>query len=170
MNKNIIIVFSIIILVVIGLVYISLNNNDREMVKEDNLEQGINIKKDDQFMVDEKDAQTMIDKDDSAPKIGLYEVYSPDKIAKAQNNDVVIFFHASWCPSCRSLNSNIENNLGSIPEGVIILKADYDKETELKKKYGVTYQHTLVQVDKNGGMIKKWSGSPSLSDVISQIK
>jgi hypothetical protein len=53
---------------------------------------------------------------------------------------------------------------------VSILKVDYDKETELKKKYGVTYQHTLVQVDKDGNLIKKWSGSPTLTKLVSEIK
>jgi hypothetical protein len=53
---------------------------------------------------------------------------------------------------------------------VTILKTDYDKETELKKKYGVTYQHTLVQVDKSGNMIKKWSGGGTLDNLLSQIQ
>lgn len=101
---------------------------------------------------------------------GLYEAYSEDKIAKAETGDVVIFFHASWCPSCRGLNSDIEENLSTIPAGVTILKADYDKETELKKKYGVTTQHTLVQVDKDGNIIKKWSGGSKLDNLLSQIQ
>ncbi len=101
---------------------------------------------------------------------GSYEAYSSEKLARAETGDVVLFFHASWCPSCRGLNSDIEANESSIPEGVSILKVDYDKETELKKKYGVTYQHTLVQVDKDGNLIKKWSGSPKLASVVSEIE
>lgn len=103
-------------------------------------------------------------------KAGSYEAYSPEKLARAEAGDVVLFFHASWCPSCRGLDSDIRNNLSSIPEAVSILKVDYDKETGLRKKYGVTYQHTLVQVDKDGNLIKKWSGSPKLSNVLSEIK
>lgn len=101
---------------------------------------------------------------------GSYEVYSPDKIALAETGDVVLFFHASWCPSCRALNKNIENNVDAIPDGVTILKTDYDKETELKKKYGVTTQHTLVQVDKDGNLIKKWSGGSKLENLLSEIQ
>ena len=103
-------------------------------------------------------------------KAGSYEAYAPEKLARAETGNVVLFFHASWCPSCRGLNSDIEKNMSAIPEGVSILKTDYDQETELKKKYGVTYQHTLVQVDKDGNMIKKWSGSPTLASLVSQIK
>lgn len=105
-----------------------------------------------------------------AESVGSYVAYSQDKIAMAETGDVVLFFHASWCPSCRALNSDIEKNLNMIPAGVTILKTDYDKEVELKKKYGVTSQHTLVQVDKNGNLIKKWSGGSKLESLISQIQ
>lgn len=101
---------------------------------------------------------------------GSYEAYAPEKLARAETGDVVIFFHASWCPSCRGLDADIKKNLSAIPAGVSILKADYDTETELKKRYGVTYQHTLVHVRADGSMINKWSGSPSLSSLVSQIK
>ncbi len=110
------------------------------------------------------------DESDAVVKVmGSYEAYSPEKLARAETGDVVIFFHASWCPSCRGLEADIDKNLSAIPAGVSILKADYDTETELKKRYGVTYQHTLVHVRADGSMIKKWSGSPSLSSLISQI-
>jgi hypothetical protein len=46
---------------------------------------------------------------------------------------------------------------------------DYDNSDELKKKYGVTYQHTLVQVDKDGNLIKKWSGSPTLTSLVKEV-
>lgn len=100
---------------------------------------------------------------------GTYEAYSADKIARAADGTVVLFFHAAWCPSCRALNSNIESNRSSIPARVYILKTDYDSETELRQKYGVTTQHTLVQVDKDGNLIRKWSGGSTLDSIISQI-
>lgn len=106
----------------------------------------------------------------SMMKMGTYEAYSADKLARAATGDVVLFFRASWCPSCRGLNASIEGNLKAIPEGVSILKLDYDKETELKKKYVVTTQHTLVQVDKDGTLIKKWSGSASVEALVAQIQ
>lgn len=105
--------------------------------------------------------------DDTA---GSYETWSKEKLALAETNDVVIFFHASWCPSCRGLNKDIEENLSSIPENIVILKADYDTETELKKEYGVTTQHTMVQVDAEGNLIKKWSGGSKLEDLVSEIQ
>lgn len=102
-------------------------------------------------------------------KAGSYEAYAPEKLAMAATGDVVLFFHASWCPSCRSLSADIEKNMASIPGGLTILKVDYDNSTEMKKKYGVTSQHTLVQVAADGTLIKKWSGSSGLSAVVSQV-
>lgn len=101
---------------------------------------------------------------------GTYESYAPEKIAKAETGKVVLFFHASWCPTCRALNSDIEANISKIPNGTTVLKTDYDTETELKKKYGVTTQHTLVQVDKDGNMITKWSGGSKLENLLAKIQ
>jgi hypothetical protein len=47
---------------------------------------------------------------------------------------------------------------------------DYDNSTALKQKYGVTMQHTLVQVDAKGNLIAKWTGSPTLSALTGNIK
>lgn len=156
MNKNTGIIIGVIALVVIvGGFYVSMSTKDS--VGEKNME--------------EKD--TLVNKDMVKPDMmmkGSYEAYSSEKMARAETGDVVLFFHASWCPSCRGLNSDIEANMSSIPEGVSILKVDYDKETDLKKKYGVTYQHTLVQVDKDGNLIKKWSGSPKLAKLVLEIQ
>ena len=102
--------------------------------------------------------------------VGSYEAYSKEKIAKATSGDVVLFFRASWCPSCRGVDADIKANLGKIPGDLTILDVNYDDSTELKKKYGVTYQHTFVQVDANGNLIKKWSGSPTLQSLVLEIK
>lgn len=145
---------------------------EKEMMEKETM-----VKEDDATMMPKeevgvmnKDDVGMTGTEDNMMKVGSYEAYSADKIARAETGDVVLFFNASWCPSCRGLSANIESNLKSIPEGVSILKVDYDKETELKKKYGVTYQHTLVQVDKDGNMIKKWSGGSSLDNLLAQIQ
>jgi len=100
---------------------------------------------------------------------GSFETYSAEIVAEAEG-DIIIFFHATWCPSCRALINDIESNMSAIPAGTTILKADYDTETELKKKYGVTTQHTLVQIDKDGTLIKKWSGGSKLANLLSEIQ
>jgi thiol-disulfide isomerase/thioredoxin len=134
--------------------------NGEEMMLEDKM-----------MEADQKTEDEMMEKEeDSMMKAGSYENYSSEKLAKAEEGGVVLFFRASWCPTCRALDSNIRSNLGNIPNNVTILDVDYDSSTTLKQKYGVTYQHTLVQVDAEGNIIKKWSGSPTLTALIAQIQ
>lgn len=191
MNKNTGIIIGVVVLVVlVGGVYASMNTNDDAMMDRKTGDAAMMQKEGDTMMKDEvkdsgvkademmkKEETVMMDKGtekemdkDSVMMKGSYEAYAPEKLVRAETGDVVLFFHASWCPSCRGLNTDIEANVSSIPAGVSILKVDYDKETELKKKYGVTYQHTLVQVDTDGTLIKKWSGSSKLSTLVSEIK
>lgn len=135
----------------------SMDKGEDSMMVDDSMD-----KNDDSMMVDDS-----MNKDDNVMmKSGIYTDYDFLKLTDDTN---IIFFHANWCPTCKALNANIESNLIEIPSNVILLKTDYDKETELKKKYGVTIQHTLVQVDKSGNMIKKWSGSETLQDLLTEI-
>ena len=98
------------------------------------------------------------DEADQEPDLaaGTYRDYSEDALAEAGYETNVIFFHASWCPECRAFEQAIE--AGPIPDGVQILKADYDTETALKDKYGVDIQTTFVKVDDSGEMISNWVG------------
>lgn len=85
-----------------------------------------------------------------------YMPYTPEAYAQASNKKRVLFFHASWCPVCRALDKEFNDNITSIPEEIIIFKTDFDKETALKNKYGITYQYTFVQVDASGMQTAKW--------------
>ena len=130
--------------------------------------------KDDAAMM-EKDKSTMMEKDsagaDAMMKAGSYEAYAPEKVALASaTHDVVLFFRASWCPTCRAIDADIKSNLSKIPSTLAILDVNYDDSAALKQKYGVTYQHTFVQVDKDGNLIKKWSGSPTLTALLAEVK
>lgn len=143
------------------------SKDDSVMEKDDAM-----MTNDDSMMEEDKEGDVMMEAEGEMMMekgAGTYEDYSAEKVASAEG-DVVLFFHASWCPTCRALNSNIEANLGAIPDGVTILKTDYDSETALKQKYGVTYQHTLVQVDNDGNMITKWSGGNTLASLIAKIQ
>jgi len=177
MNKQTGISIGVVVLLVIaGGVYASVNNKknmaEEKTMMEDKAMQDKGMEEKN-TMMETGEEKMMDDKEMSVSEgmmQGSYEAYASEKLARATTGDVVLFFHASWCPSCRGLNADIEANLSSIPKGVTILKVDYDKETELKKKYGVTYQHTLVQVDASGNMIQKWSGSPKLSSLVGKIQ
>lgn len=111
-------------------------------------------------------------KHDDAMTNGSYVSYDDYTKNQATYKDykVVLNFHAPWCPTCQALDKNINANLGTIPAKTVIVKTDYDSSNDLKKKYGVTYQHTMVQIDSNGNKIKKWSGSPELKDLLTEIQ
>lgn len=156
-------VIAIIAVIAVGIgFYLNKSGEDAMMEKDDGMmEQSTTTE---ESMMEDDDSMMM------ESKAGAYLPYSEDKLAMADSGDVILFFRASWCPTCRALDADIKANLGNIPEGVTILDVDYDKSTALKAKYGVTYQHTFVQVDSSGKMLTKWSGSPTLAEFVTHIK
>lgn len=118
--------------------------------------------------------ETMVKEAMPTPSAGMmggqYVAYAPDKFAFAEEGKVVLFFRASWCPSCKALDADIRANLSAIPKDVLILDVNYDTEKALKTKYGVTTQHTLVQVDASGNRLALWNGNPTLKELLSEVK
>lgn len=101
---------------------------------------------------------------------GVYADYSQAALAKAQaNGNTVLFFHAQWCSTCKGIEKDIKANLQDIPSDLTILQVDFDNSSELKKKYGVRQQYTMVQVDKDGNKVDLWSDSFSLDDIVSSL-
>lgn len=119
----------------------------------------------------EEEGDVMMEEDDMMMESsGVYETYDAAKLASAEDGDVVLFFRASWCPTCRALDADIRENMSDIPADVTILDVDYDEYSDLKQQYGVTTQHTLVQVDSEGNEIAKWVGSSTLDDVLAKVE
>jgi pyruvate/oxaloacetate carboxyltransferase len=122
-------------------------------------------------MMKKADVAREMEKDDvTMKKPGIYTKYDEGKLAMANTGDVVLFFKAAWCPSCRTLDAALVAEAANIPSDLTILEVDYDTAVELKKKYGVTTQHTLVQVDASGTMITKWSGGSTLASVVAKVQ
>jgi len=177
MNKNIIL-GGIVIVIIIAFIVLSKTSKEEPVLNTDNDLSESEI----QEPVTENTTSTDVSEDTNTKEEGAgevkekvagpgsYEAYTSAKLAFAETGDVVLFFHAAWCPTCRSLENNINQNLQNIPGGVRILKVDFDNSKELRQKYGATTQHTLVQVDKDGNMISKWSGSPTLVSLVAQIQ
>ena len=82
-----------------------------------------------------------------------------------------LYFHADWCPNCRALNADIEANLDDIPTDVIIFKVDYDDNQDLKERYGVNRQTTVVSVDENGEQLESFLavGSETLAALVERL-
>jgi thiol-disulfide isomerase/thioredoxin len=99
---------------------------------------------------------------------GRYIAYSKSFIDVTEGTKL-IFFYAPWCPQCRALENDIREK--GVPSGVTILKADYDSNQALRKKYGVTIQTTIVKVDDEGELVKKYVAydEPSLESVVRNL-
>jgi thiol-disulfide isomerase/thioredoxin len=68
---------------------------------------------------------------------------------------MILFFHAPWCPLCRKSDEVLLEIFDELKGGVIWVKVDYDTETELRKKYAVTYQDTFVIINAKGEVVSK---------------
>lgn len=95
----------------------------------------------------ESDAPGTSEADPAPVTPGSYVDYSDAALAAAEGTPI-LFFHAPWCAQCRALEADIL--AAGVPEGVTILKVDYDSRQDLRQKYGVTLQTTLVVVDEQG--------------------
>lgn len=118
-------------------------------------------------------AEEMMEKDtmpaETMKKAGVYKAYDADMVASNDAEHTLLFFHAAWCPSCRALDADIAQHAGTIPENVVIYKVDYDTATDLKRKYGITTQHSLIEIDSNGEAVGSISHPRTLKDVLATL-
>ncbi len=93
-----------------------------------------------------------------------YVTYSKSNFDNAASNRRVLFFYASWCPTCKPADADLTESASKIPSDVTVIRVNYNdpetdqEEKDLSKKYGITYQHTFVQIDSQGNEVTKWNG------------
>ncbi len=177
MNKKSLIIILAIIVLGGGISYALVNsNNDKKsaenaaMMKKDEEAKMVAKEKEDTAMKKEHEDEAMKKENAGTGDVmikGSYTDYDTAKLANAEKGKVILFFHAPWCPTCKEADKNF--NASATPDGITLLKTDYDSSNDLKKKYGITYQHTFVQVDKDGNLIKKWSGSTSYDQLKAEV-
>lgn len=105
---------------------------------------------------------------DAAP--GVFRDYSADAVADTSYDTTVLFFWASWCPDCRAYEQVILDE--GLPDGVQILKIDYDTEQELRDRYGINHQSWFVKVDSDGDELSDWfayGGDKSVDTILEQL-
>lgn len=101
---------------------------------------------------------------------GVFRDYSADAVADTSYDTTVLFFWASWCPDCRAYEQVIQDE--GLPDGVQILKIDYDAEQELRDRYGVNHQSWFVKVDSDGNELSDWfayGGDKSVDTILDQL-
>lgn len=181
MKSQTIIVATILVVAVLGVGAFTLSqnslksdsmtkNDETMMPKEETSMEPIDemMKKDD---IDAEDERMMGDK-----MVGSrYIEYSKSAMDTASGNRRVLFFYASWCPTCKPADVSFTQNVSKIPEDVTLIRVNYNdpdtdqEEKDLAKEYGITYQHTFVQIDGAGNEVTKWNGG-QIDELLSNIK
>ncbi len=104
-----------------------------------------------------------------------YLPFTPTALADSVSTRRVLFFYASWCPTCIPADADFKENASMLPSDVTVIRVNYNdpdtdgEEKSLAKKYGVTYQHTYVQIDGEGNEVTKWNGGSS-KELLAKIK
>lgn len=156
MNKTVLLIVGVVVIVLLGGLYF-LNQKSQQ---ESQMGEGetIDTMEDDPSNVSGQDNSIMEDKNDS------YIAYSQNELDQAKDGRRVLFFYASWCPTCRPADADFSARSEQFPEDLTVIRVNYnDPETDeeekaLADKYNVTYQHTFVQIDSEGNEITKWNG------------
>ena len=92
-------------------------------------------------------------------------------IADAQQADKLIFLdaYASWCGPCKRMEANVFTNaeLGSyFNANFVNVKVDFDKNPELRKKYRVTAYPTLLFLNSDGSINKRYAGYRDAAELL----
>lgn len=106
---------------------------------------------------------------------GKYVMYSNEVLEANKDKRRVLFFYANWCPTCRPADSDFMKKVNMIPEDIVVIRVNYndsdtdEAEKSLASKYGITYQHTFVQIDSDGNEVTKWNGGQT-DELLENIK
>lgn len=107
-----------------------------------------------------------------APRGTTVVSYSPGCAERyaAAGKKTVIFFRAYWCGACADAAAHIADEAASGPADLVVIEVDYDDAEALKRRYGVTLQHTFVQVDAEGNELGQWMGFGTLAELYAALR
>lgn len=173
--KNTLVV-AVFVLAVGGIGLYTIMNRDEAMEKPNSIEKAEVMMKDEAAMPKDESVMAPADSDEKMmKKEGAYAPFSPEVLASSANSRRVLFFYANWCPTCKPVDVSFSKNMTQIPDDVTVIRVNYnDTETDqvekdLAQKYGVTYQHTFVQIDAQGNEVTKWNGG-DIDELLSNIQ
>ena len=93
-----------------------------------------------------------------------------DAMMQAKKGTVVLYFAASWCPDCQATYQDLVTNSKMFPMDFHLVVINYDTAKELKMKYGITQQHSFVEIDASGKALKSWVGTKTVAEIIKNAK
>lgn len=99
------------------------------------------------------------------------EPYSAKALAAAEKagQPVALHFHADWCPTCRAQDKALQALKEEKGLDVTILTVDYDSEKDLKKRFGIRMQSTIV-VLKGTQEVSRLTGDTSADAIRKALK
>lgn len=109
---------------------------------------------------------------DGTPPVlhGNYEALNVGSLEVALGNkNIILFFHADWCPTCQATDTEIKQRITELPEDAVIFKTNFDTETKLREKFEITSQHSMVIIDKNNALQFKQTGF-NFDDIVSVLE
>lgn len=97
--------------------------------------------------------------------------YSAAALAQAQKADqpVALHFHADWCPTCRAQDKVLQSLKTEKGLDLTVLTVNYDTEKDLKRRFKVNMQSTLV-VLKGKKEEARLVGDTSADDIRDALK
>jgi len=180
MKKNMMLVIGVLVVILVGVFFVFMNSSKSQnasmMDKEDSASE--KNESPEQEMMEKEKGESMMDKEDDKmmeSESGRYVEYSKVTLNSVAKDRRVLFFYASWCPTCKPTDTSLKANLDKIPEDLTVIRVNYndpdtdEEEKDLAKKYGITYQHTFVQIDSAGGEVAKWNGG-KIDELLANIK
>lgn len=170
MSKNVMIALVVVALALGG--YYSTQSNQATMEPKDTMMvKDEPAKTEDAMMEEEPKAED----DKMMEQSSRYVPFTPTVLADSASSRRVLYFYASWCPTCIPANADFEKNVSMLPEDLTVIRVNYnDPDTDkdekaLATKYGITYQHTFVQIDSDGNEVTKWNGGAT-KELLGKIK
>lgn len=99
---------------------------------------------------------------------GAYVDWSDTAVADAQGT-TLLFFHAPWCGQCVDIESDILEY--GVPDGVTIIKVDFDSRQDVRQQYDVNMRTTFVKLDASGAEVQRFVAydTPSLDAVVAAL-
>lgn len=141
--------------------------DESTLMEEDEEESSEENKEDESSEAEEETAEEV--EEVSLDEDPEFVAYTASQFADLEGSQgFAVFFHADWCPTCIGLEKDLEANIGSFPRGAKILEANFDTELDLRKKYGVNVQSTVVIIDKNGNEVKTLA-APSAAEIKAEL-
>ncbi len=84
--------------------------------------------------------------------------------AQQAGKTTVLHFHADWCPTCKKQTTSMAQLKSEKDLDVTVFVANYDEEKQLKKKYGVRVQSTII-VFKGDVEKARLAGQTEVADI-----